>query len=208
MTDHLPGVRSLADCEIALFIVYTLPADALERGYEAWLRSTDNPFFNSVSGVWHYTNWKIDRVSLGAVDGWTHFDFLGMRRRADLEEVWFSPDLDRFRAEWVKLWGPPRGRVSELYGHSYLLEAGGAVPPLPRDRGTFSLGTGEPSAASSPWRLTHAVRKHFVPDMASRPGPWLIPAAEHNPLGLDWITLGEAPGASLVLEASRIAGPD
>ncbi len=207
MTDHPPGVRSLADCEIALFIVYTLPADALERGYEAWLASKDNPFFNAVPGVWHYTNWKIDAVALGAVDGWTHFDFLGMRRRADLEQVWFSPDLDRFRADWVKLWGPPRGRVSELYGHSYLLEAGAAMPSLPRDRETFSFGMGKPPGAPS-WRLTHAARKHFVPDMASRPGPWLIPAAEHNPLGFDWIVPGESSGASMVLEASRIAGPD
>lgn len=76
-----------------------------------------------------------------------------------------------------------------------------------RDRETFSFGVGTPAAAS-PWRLTHAVRKHFVPDLASRPGPWLIPSAEHHPLGLDWIAYGEPPDATTVLEASRIAGPD
>ena len=32
--------------------------DSNARGYEAWLQEIDNPFFNDIPGIRHYTNWK------------------------------------------------------------------------------------------------------------------------------------------------------
>src|SRR5438477_577884 len=46
----------------AVFLTYTLPEDALARGYENWLRDVDNPFFNAIPGVGRYENWRIARA--------------------------------------------------------------------------------------------------------------------------------------------------
>ena len=41
-----------------ILLVYTPREDSNARGYEAWLQEIDNPFFNDIPGIRHYTNWK------------------------------------------------------------------------------------------------------------------------------------------------------
>jgi hypothetical protein len=199
--------RDLGSCEAVILIVYSLPPDAIERGYEGWLGKEDNPFFNAIPGIHHYANWRVERTLGGEPPSWSHFDFLGMRRREDLEQAWFSPELDAFRRGWLKKWGYRSASVSELLGHAYLMQRVATPPGVSRTAETFSLGRGD-GPADAAWRVTHAVRKHYVAAMAERTGPWLIPAAASNPLGFTWMTPGEATGADLVLATSRIAGPD
>ena len=42
-----------------ILITYNVREGAEADGYEQWLRDIDNPFFNSVPGIRHYTNWKV-----------------------------------------------------------------------------------------------------------------------------------------------------
>lgn len=208
MTTPPDNPRNLANCDVAIFIAYTLPPDAEARGYDDWLRRVDNPFFNSIPGVHQYTNWKITSLDRGTVNGWTHFDFLGLISRDDMDRVWFSPQLTEFRANWVKEWGPPVGNASEVFSHTYLLEAGSAVPHLPSDSVTVSFGTGTPPQPDASLTLSHTMRKHWVRDVADRSGHWLIPAAEYNPLGLDWVAFGDHGATATVANCARIAGVD
>lgn len=57
-----------------VFLPYTPRADADARGYDDWLREVDNPFFNAVPGIVHYSNWKV--VGLAKTAAFSHFDFM------------------------------------------------------------------------------------------------------------------------------------
>jgi hypothetical protein len=95
--------RLLADCPAVIFIAYTVPAEAVARGYADWLVRVDNPFFNAVPGTHHYANWRVERALGGTAPVWDWFDFQGLAAEADLERVWFDPGLDGFRREWLRL---------------------------------------------------------------------------------------------------------
>lgn len=87
-----------------LFLTYTPRSDSEERGYGPWLRKVDNPFFNSVPGIAHYTNWKVIKGGEGVIP-WTYFDFLRLENGVTLETVWGNKDLTKFATGWTKLWG-------------------------------------------------------------------------------------------------------
>ena len=95
-------IRSFANM---LLLPYTPREDSAARGYETWLRDVDNPFFNSVPGIAHYTNWRV-LIPHVAVP-YTHFDFLGLEKPgADaVGEVWGNKDLAEFAAGWSTSWG-------------------------------------------------------------------------------------------------------
>lgn len=211
--------RRLADCPLVLLIVYTPGAEAVARGYEPWLVRVDNPYFNAIPGIHHYANWKIDRVLRGGPLPYTYFDFQGIASEADLERVWFNRDLDSFRREWIRLWGYGAPEPPPVQRNVYLMRP--AV--LPRDRrGRFARILGgrgaPPDGADAAWRVEETVRKHFaIPGGVDR---WRVPAAEDNPLGLDWLALSyggdsaafeaaDVPDAATVaFTASLIAAPD
>jgi hypothetical protein len=90
--------------DLAVFLTYTLPADAIARGYEPWLREVDNPFFNAIPGVGRYENWRIVRQQTPAL-GYTHFDFMFVASVDALRQAWFDVRLDAFRTGWIAKWG-------------------------------------------------------------------------------------------------------
>lgn len=93
-----------ATAPVGFFLSYTPREDALRRGYEAWLRETDNPFFNSVPGVHRYVNWRVASSPVPAVPfGW--FDFLELDGRGAVDPVWSNVALQQFAANWTDLWG-------------------------------------------------------------------------------------------------------
>ena len=185
--------RHLAACAAVVFIVYTPGEGAEARGYEPWLRQIDNPFFNAIPGVHHYANWKIVEVLSGAAPSWTHFDFQGLTAPEVLHDVWFNRDLDAFRSEWIRLWGYGAGAPPPVQRNAYLMQPDrppiGAPQPLARLTG----GRGAPPpAADLVWRVTDTLRKHFATGAAG--AAWRVPAAEDNPLGLDWLALRYGAG--------------
>lgn len=200
--------RSLDHCGTILLIVYNIPQDAAARGYLDFLRTEDNPFFNTISGLMHYANWKVDEVIAGQSPDWRYFDFFGLDPRADLEDVWFNPELDAFRANWIDRWGygdaatdPPE---MLLYAYSMMQSA---TEPFPKDRAILSFGKGR-SGATPRFVLGDAIKKHFSRYNRTNDRYWRTPMDCFNPIGLDWVDLGSRPDASFTLRTSRIAGPD
>jgi len=104
--------------DLMVFLPYTPRADSAARGYHKWLRDIDNPFFNSVPGILHYSNWEVTSPPTGH---FTHFDFMYLDpARAD--SVWTNPDVIAFAGAWTDQWGidPASADLSVNY-NSYKL---------------------------------------------------------------------------------------
>jgi hypothetical protein len=180
--------RLLEDCPAVIYIVYTPGAHAEAGGYEPWLAKIDNPFFNAIPGVHHYANWKMERV-LNGTPTYQYFDFQGLAGESDLERVWFSADLDRFRTEWVRLWGYAGGKPDPVQGNAYLMRPVRKSSAAPARFALVTGGVGDapPSGTGLAWRIEETIRKHFAIGPIS--GAWRVPAATDNPLGLDWLAV-------------------
>lgn len=209
--------RLLENCPLVIFIAYTVPPAAVEGGYADWLVRVDNPFFNAIPGTRHYANWRVDAVGAGGPLVWDWFDFQGLEAESDLERVWFNPDLDAFRAEWLRLWGYGKAEPPPVLRNAYLMRpVRPAVPGRAGPRLRLRAGQGpvpEGIAGDMLFRVDGVLRKHFAtPDR--RPDDWLRPADAGNPLGLDWLAVdygGESPappGTVVDLGASLVAAPD
>ncbi|WP_439533356.1 hypothetical protein [Polymorphobacter sp.] len=106
------------DTDLMLFLPYTPRADSDARGYEAWLREVDAPFFNSVPGIIHYSNWKCSEPTAGQ---FTHFDFLYLDP-AMADQVWSNPEVIAFAAGWTEKWGiDPKAEDLAINYNSYRL---------------------------------------------------------------------------------------
>ena len=208
------SVRTLEGCPLVVFIAYTIGPAAEANGYADWLRRVDMPFFNAIPGTRHYANWRLTGILSGQAPAWDWFDFQGLTDEEDLERVWFNPDLDEFRANWIRLWGYGSDAPPPVLRHSYVMRpvgqgrpAGGAVTA------TLSGGVGAPPAPGSAdleFRVEATLRKHF--GGRDETHPWRTSASEFNPLCLDWITVGwgsprPLPGASFAASAALIAAP-
>ena len=157
---------------------YTPGPAALAERYEPWLRSEDNPTFNSVRGVGEYSNWKVISSPRG---GWTHFDLFALENEDDLERVWFSPELERFRSKWVALWGYGAASAS---GHATLFAREGDA-----FRATSRYAELAFDAPQADWKATSVLRKHWALGAAREDEPWRRPIAELNPLGCSTLRL-------------------
>lgn len=187
-----------------ILITYTPGPAARPEVYEPWLRGEDNPTFNRVAGIGEYSNWTLR--SPGSF-GCTHFDFLGLARPDDLERVWFSEELDRFRAHWVERWGYGSAGPSPVSAYATLFIRDG--DPI-RARARFVQIDLDPADRSTGewWKAVAAVRKHWAIGRAASGQPWRIPIAEFNPLGCTSIALtfhSRAPERGVVAEC--IAAP-
>ncbi|MDP2083568.1 MAG: hypothetical protein Q8K20_00090 [Gemmobacter sp.] len=208
--------RTLANCPAMIFIAYTVPGDAEARGYSPWLVSVDNPFFNAIPGTRHYANWRVAQMLKGPMPVWDYLDFQGLASREDLERVWFNPELDAFRAEWLRLWGYGARNPSPVLRHSYLTRRVFARPDhSPGPEITLRGGTGqvpEGLDADVVFQVEGVLKKHFG-GTGGRPVDWLTPASAGNPLGLDWLAVTYGPAAAdagpgdVVMQVDLIAEP-
>ncbi|MDW8399869.1 MAG: hypothetical protein RMK90_15055 [Acetobacteraceae bacterium] len=202
----MPESRRLGDAEMCILLVYTLPETAMERGYEPWLRSTDNPFFNAIPGVHHYANWKLAPAPSGL--GWSHFDLMALQRESDLERVWFNPELDAFRRGWIAKWGYATATPTPVVAHGYVMRRLSDSGAAQQAVGRLSGGVGAPPEADLAWRVERVLHKHYALGRTKR---WCWPAEEGNPLGLAWIGFdyGEGPLriAPLAARAELLAAP-
>jgi len=187
-----------------ILITYTPGAAARPEVYEPWLRSEDNPLFNRVAGIDEYSNWKLR--SRGSLEC-THFDFLGLAQPDDLERVWFSEELDRFRAKWVARWGYGSAGPSPVSAYATLFIRDG--DPI-RARERFVRIDLDPAdcATGQRWKAVSAVRKHWAVGRAPSGQPWRRPIAEFNPLGCTSIALKfQASPPEYGISAECIAAP-
>ena len=151
---------SVSDPGYMLLLPYTPREDSDQRDYDPWLREVDNPFFNSVEGVVHYTNWRIPAPTPAVP--YTHFDFLRIAAPEDAEKVWADPDLAKFAANWTRTWGRyPDASEADLHMnyHVYLCERISGKRPT-ASRVAYQPCTQEPSPIddnTEVWKVRDAV---------------------------------------------------
>ena len=188
--------RTVGNSPLVIFIVYTVGQDAEKNGYSDWLVKVDNPFFNAIPGVRRYENWIVTDVVAGGPLEWDYFDFQGIDSEENLEAVWFNPDLDGFRKEWIRLWGYGRPDPAPILRHAYLMRPVKPIEPgFEKTNVVITAGKGEPPAqGDGVFKVEGVLSKHFATGGARRDG-WLSSARESNPLGLDWLSVsyGETP---------------
>src|SRR5690606_4738359 len=87
-----------------IVLTYVIRSDSEQRGYNPWLRTVDNPFFNSVPKIALYENWKLAGGDVTSLP-WTHFDLLHPAKGVDPMDVFQVPVVAEFAANWSRLWG-------------------------------------------------------------------------------------------------------
>lgn len=182
--------RTVGNSPLVIFIVYTVGPEAEKNGYSDWLVKVDNPFFNAIPGVRRYENWVVTDVVAGRPLEWDYFDFKGIDSEDMLESVWFNPDLDGFRKEWIRLWGYGRQDPPPILRHAYLMRPIKPIRPgLESDNVVITAGKGKPpSHGDGVFEVTGVLSKHFATGGGRGTG-WLSSVRENNPLGLDWLSV-------------------
>ncbi|WP_428390755.1 hypothetical protein [Lichenicoccus sp.] len=169
-----------------LFMSYTPRPDSDARGYEDWLRATDNPFFNDQPAIAHYSNWKLVDGA-GAQNGFTHFDFMFLRTGASPGDLFGTPEVQQFVGGWTRHWGrEPDGPPEHNCACCLLTLAG---EPKPDWANMVVLSLDAPALEGETW--------HLEAD--------LIGQAPFQRLGRRFIQPGAAPGIGL--RAELIAAP-
>lgn len=143
----------MADSDDMVLLPYTPRADSEARGYEEWLRNVDNPFFNNVPGIQHYSNWKVSETLWGEF-GFTHFDYMRLESgRGD--DVWNNPDVIAFASGWVEKWGvEPNSQVPGINYHSYRLKRiTGSAPPF-TDSTILGIDASAQEGAGEQWEVS------------------------------------------------------
>jgi hypothetical protein len=159
------SARRIEDCPLVVFIAYTVPVRAELGGYSKWLQNVDMPFFNDIPGTLHYANWRLREIAKGKTPVWDYFDFQGLNAESDLERVWFNPDLDSFRTEWLRLWGYGQADAPPVLRHSYIMRPVARSNRYPKDT-VLTLAGGTGAAPSLPdadlvWKIDGVLHKHF-----------------------------------------------
>ncbi len=185
--------------DLAIFLTYTLPADAVARGYEPWLRDVDNPFFNAIPGVGRYENWRIARQQTRSL-GYTHFDLMFVASEDELKRAWFDARLDAFRTGWIAKWGYGAAAPAPVNTFAYLMRRIGAAAARRTDRlvlrgGGEALGPGD--GARENWRVVKAVRKHYAIGPAPEGESWLVDIDRHPGPGFRWLSLAYADDGTM-----------
>jgi len=109
-----------ADTDHMIVVPHTPREDALQRGYDTWLREVDNPVFNRQPGIVRYTNWRI-LTSTPAVP-FTSIDFRHVASEAAAAELAANTELAEHAATWTRMWGrypDASDQDGDLNGHLY-----------------------------------------------------------------------------------------
>lgn len=148
---------SHAPTDTMFFLPYTPRADSNDRGYEEWLRAVDNPFFNGVDGIEHYSNWKVASVLKGNID-FTHFDFMFVDRVKE-PGIWTTPRVAEFAAGWTTSWGrdPDNADLSVNYHVYQLNHAAGPIEFSPQEVTVILRAEGDAPKAGSSWTVAKSV---------------------------------------------------
>lgn len=190
-----------------ILLTYRIRDGADADGYDDWLRKIDNPFFNAIPGIKCYTNWKVHESARALP--FTHFDFLEIDDVEQLESLWFNPELNTFRTEWVRLWG--RGVPDPDNARCYVSEsdANGAAP---QPNLVLRSGTGKATSAGTiEWTARELLHKHYA---AGPTDDWRTNDLSDARFANFGVTYTDVPRAAAemdndaALSATLIAAPD
>lgn len=153
LTDHI------------LFLTYTPREDSERRGYSPWLRSTDTPFFNTVPGISHYSNWKLIEGEGSAKVDWGWFDFLHIESGKTLDDIWGNERLGEFATAWNVMWGkdPDNADLSV----NYQVHEARRIQAMKGERTDFIAIVLDPDRSKLPkdaeiWEITNAILGNAV----------------------------------------------
>lgn len=107
-----------SDPDFMVLLIYTPRADAESRGYSKWLQDVDNPFFNSVPEIHHYTNWILTN-GLSRLFPYTYFDFMVCKGRTAFDRAWMREEVLAFAGGWTKEWGQFPEATAEAMADNY-----------------------------------------------------------------------------------------
>jgi len=146
-----------APTDFMFFLPYTPRSDSDARGYDDWIQRVDNPFFNSVTGISHYSNWKVASVLKGDVP-FSHFDFMFVDREKEAQ-IWSNPKVAEFADGWTKSWGvdPENPDLSINYHVYQLAHAEGPIEFKPDLVTVIYRKAGAHPAAGSSWSVAKSV---------------------------------------------------
>ena len=167
-----------ADYTTMILLTYTPGVDVERLGYDDWLRKTDNPFFNTIPGIAHYSNWKV--VAGREYVPFSHFDLLGVDGPEAVEQVWFNAELDRFREGWVAKWGYG-GSAPPAASNGYGLLATKQREGRPFNR-YACVAFDRDLADGALWTVDAALHKHWALGPVQAGLDWRLPSSA-SPLG-------------------------
>ena len=147
------------DSPAILLLTYTPRNDVDLKDYEVWLKKVDNPFFNNVIGIYHYSNWKV--ISSENKLSFTYFDFMCFNSISDFDKVWLNKEVVKFTAKWRELWGmAPESLDLSLNAKPYLFKRITNDKQVMAKKVSIEFSTSKPShwKKSESWALVKALR--------------------------------------------------
>ena len=177
--------------ETVVFLTYNGTADP---GYANWLRSTDNPFFNSRPGIVNYSNWQIIEAK-GASLPFSHFDLVGIEGIEALETVWFDPEMDKFRRDWVSRWGYTStgaffSHKEQINQYGYLANRTSGQRGVKGEYLRLLGGNLEIEGSDGEkWQVKEVLRKQWAIGPPTTGEQWRTKAEQNNPLSFGGFAL-------------------
>lgn len=104
--EEVAGPKDGRRSEWCMFFPYTRRADADARGYDEYLRTVDNPFFNSdaVPEVISDANWRKTEEVVGS-EPFTDFDLMIVDGPDAPQRMFGNPKAAEFVAGYIREWG-------------------------------------------------------------------------------------------------------
>ncbi|MGE0774099.1 MAG: hypothetical protein AB7G25_06135 [Sphingomonadaceae bacterium] len=153
--DSSPGFMAM--------LIYTPRADAEARGYTKWIQEVDNPFFNGVDEISHYTNWLVTSGKSPLFPG-EYFDFMVFKDRKSYDAAWSRRDVPAFAAGWTAKWGKNPDATAEKMSENYHVFLAERITPAATKTQSVDVTplTAQPASPAVPsdtelWAITEGV---------------------------------------------------
>lgn len=101
-----------------IFLTYDVRAGTDLAEYRAFLREVDSPFFNAQPGVVCYENWETVAVT-SPPPAFPFFDIIYVEALETAAEIFTTPVIQDFSAEWHARWGQDPAPTPETMAGNY-----------------------------------------------------------------------------------------
>ena len=104
--EEIAGQQHAGRSEWCVIRNYVSRADAAERGYDAYVQGTANPFFNGddVPEITTASSWRRTQDVLGT-EWWTDFDLMLVDGPESYERLLGNAKATAFSGDWARTWG-------------------------------------------------------------------------------------------------------
>ena len=188
-----------------MLLVYTPREDSNLRKYEEWLQEIDNPFFNTIDGIKHYTNWKVKSAADCAFP-YTHFDFMYLDDADSKDKVWGNPEVAAFAQGWTDDWGRyPKATPEEMHMNYQVYLCSNISGDKEVKTDNLAFMPSNKKIASNTNQQVYEVSEPVVGDIRFK---YFAVSYMENPMSYSRMASNKAPEAYGVAHGSVIASPD